>query len=264
MILQRILQHKEQELKHEMQQVPLDKIKELALLAPVPRDFTRALRTPGRVNVIAEVKRRSPSKGLLCPHFDHLALARSYAGAGAAAISVLTDSKFFGGHRQHLADIRRNTQLPLLRKDFIIAPYQVYQARALGADAVLLIAAVLDDDRLPELCLLAESLGMAALVEVHDETELQRALAAGAKLIGINNRDLHTFETDIATTFKLRRQITEPEITVVSESGIKNADQMAELAHHRVHSVLVGETLVAAPDPAAKLSQLLAGGDYRV
>ena len=221
------------------------------------RDFAKAIRKPGRVNIIAEVKRRSPSKGLLCPNFDHIALAKTYTQAGAAAISVLTDSEFFGGHRQYLAEIRQVTPLPLLRKDFIIHPYQIYQSRLLGADAVLLIVAALEDDLLSELYTLTQKLGLTALVEVHDEPELRRTLAVGATLIGINNRNLSTFVTDIDTTFKLRRLIPESGVTVVSESGIKSSTDMVEMSQHQVDAVLVGETLVTAPDPAAKLLELL-------
>lgn len=261
-MLQKILEHKQQELQQEMQRVPFDEIKSLALAALATqdtayrRDFAKAITTPGRVNIIAEVKRRSPSKGLLCPDFDHLALAKSYTQAGAAAISVLTDRQFFGGHQQYLADIRLVTPVPLLRKDFIIHPYQIYQSYLLGADAVLLIVAALADDLLSELHILTQKLGLTALVEVHDQLELHRALAIGATLIGINNRNLSTFVTDINTTFKLRRLIPETGVTVVSESGIKSRADMIKMTEHQIDAVLVGETFVIAPDPAAKVLEL--------
>ncbi len=260
-MLQKILRAKQQQISDDMQQQPPALIKELAAAAPPPRDFIRSIRTAGRVSIIAEVKRQSPSKGLLCRDFNHVKLAQTYSAGGAQAISVLTERRFFGGRPQYLADIRSVSALPLLCKDFIIHPYQVYQARALGADAVLLIAAALDDEMLSQLLRLAEQLGMAALTEVHNEAELQRAASSGAALIGINNRDLHTFRTDISTTFKLRRLIADRSVTVVSESGIKSAADIAALARCRVHAALVGEHLVTASNPARALAELVGRGE---
>ncbi|MTI79578.1 MAG: indole-3-glycerol phosphate synthase TrpC [Firmicutes bacterium] len=261
MILQQIIGHKKQELAQEMQQFPLSKMMELATASPPPKDFVGAIRSPGKVNIIAEVKRRSPSKGLLCPNFNHLTLAKAYVDAGAAAISVLTDENFFGGHNRFLTDIREEICLPLLRKDFIIHPYQIYQTKVLGADAVLLIVSALDERTLSELYQIAKNIGLAVLVEVHSKSEVLTALEIGVDLIGINNRNLHTFETDITTTFKLRRLIN-PEITVVSESGIKDSSHMAGLARHNINAVLIGETLVTASNPSVKLTRLLVGGEY--
>ncbi|WP_031516210.1 indole-3-glycerol phosphate synthase TrpC [Desulfofalx alkaliphila] len=258
-MLRQILEHKQVEVKQQMQQIPLDTMRKFAMSISATRSFARALNKPGAVQVIAEVKRRSPSKGLLCTNFNHLTLAKEYTASGAAAISVLTDSKFFGGHNQFLADIRKITSLPLLRKDFIIHPYQVYQTKVLGADALLLIVAALDEDTLIELYRLSVNLGLEVLVEVHNESELKRALALGATLIGINNRNLHTFKTDIETTVELCSLIDNLGITVVSESGIKDAADIKKLARHGVSAVLVGETLVKHPTPGERLQQLLRG-----
>jgi len=225
--------------------------------APPTRDFLDPLRGSG-VSLIAEVKKASPSRGLLRPGLDPVALARTYRASGAAAISVLTDAEHFQGSLQHLAAVREALPdgPPLLRKDFIFDPYQVYEARCYGADAVLLIAAILDPDLLRELAKLAKVLGMTALVEVHDEGEVERALGAGAELIGINNRDLRTFETNLAVTERLR-PLVPPGVPVVSESGIFTREDIRRLAASNVQAVLVGEALVTAPDPGAKIRELL-------
>ncbi len=231
---------------------------------PAPLDFTAALRRD-RVAVIAEVKKASPSRGLLCPDFDPVRLAQCYAAGGAAAISVLTEVDHFQGSLSYLAEIKAAAGLeatPLLRKDFLFDPYQVYEARAFGADAILLIVAILDDDTLTELSALAGRLGMQCLVEVHDETELERAApvsapgADGAGIIGINNRDLRTFEVDIATTERLATLIPEGH-TIVSESGIRTRADIDRLGKCGVSAVLVGETLVTAEDTAARLKELV-------
>lgn len=223
---------------------------------PSPRDFAGALKT-GRVAVIAEVKKASPSAGLLKPRLDVVRLAQTYARAGASAISVLTEPKYFKGALAHLLFVRLATpQVPLLRKDFIFDPYQVYQARAYGADALLLIAALLNNSDLGYLLRLTRRLGMGALVEVHDEEEVRRALAAGAKVIGINNRDLRDFSVDLHTTKRLRALIPKDRV-VVSESGVKDAADIARLREWGVDAVLVGESLVTSDDPAKKLQELL-------
>ena len=220
--------------------------------AHTPRDFIAALQRE-HVALIAEVKHASPSRGILIAPFDPVAIARMYAENGAAAISVLTDEEFFKGHLDDLSQIRAAVDLPLLRKDFTINPYQVYEARAGGADAVLLIVAALDDALLADLHALASELGLAALVEVHDESELERALKINPRLIGINNRDLRDFSVDLGTTARLSERVPTGAV-LVGESGIKSADDVRALG--RVHAILVGETVVTAPDRVAKLREL--------
>lgn len=205
--------------------------------------------------IIAEVKKASPSKGIIRPDFDPVAIARSYESAGAAAISVLTDEEFFQGHLDYLTDCREAVSLPVLRKDFTIDEFQIFEARHAGADAVLLIAALLDTGKLTDFRLLAESLGMTALVEVHDEVELESALASGAAVIGINNRNLQTFEVTLDTTFRLAPRIP-PGKVIVSESGIATNDDLRLLADAGVYAALVGESLMRAADPGEKLKEL--------
>lgn len=256
-ILDRIVADKREELAAARRALPLAELKGRLAEAPAPRPFAAAVRGES-IRLIAEVKKASPSRGLLRADFDPVALARAYASAGAAAVSVLTDERHFGGSLDHLSAIRSALPEgpPLLRKDFLFDPYQLYEGRCAGADAVLLIAAVLEPAPLGELIALAGSLGMAALVEVHDELELERALKAGAEIIGINNRDLRSFEVDLATTERLRPLIP-AERTVVAESGIFGRGDVERLAALGVHAVLVGEALVTAPDPAAKVRELL-------
>ena len=229
-----------------------------AVTQPV-RDFAGALRrADGLVALIAEVKRASPSKGeLVRGRFDPSALAHVYAQNGATAVSVLTDEQFFKGSLEHLRQVRAYVALPLLRKDFIIDPYQVYEARLAGADAVLLIVAALDNAILRDLIALARALTMTPLVEVHDERETERALAADAPVIGVNNRDLRTFTTDIATTARCARLLpTDDSRTLVSESGIFTAEDVAHVASMGAHAVLVGESIVTADDVAAQVRAL--------
>jgi indole-3-glycerol phosphate synthase len=221
--------------------------------------FRAALARPG-VGVIAEFKRRSPSAGELRSEPDLAAIIGAYAGGGASAISVLTEQPNFGGSLEDLRLARTLCELPLLRKDFVIDHYQLLEARAAGADAVLLIVAALNDAELGELHSSARALGLGALVEVHDRVELDRALAIGARMIGVNNRDLRDFSVDIGRTFALRSAIP-AEVLVVSESGIATAAQLRELAAAGIDAVLVGESLMRADDPAGALSQLLAYQD---
>jgi indole-3-glycerol phosphate synthase len=229
-------------------------IKTRAAGAPPVRDFVAALRAR-QPAVIAEIKRASPSRGVLRADFDPAAIAKSYENAGAACMSVLTDAEFFQGAPEHLAQARAACGLPALRKDFLIDPYQVYEARALGADCVLLIVACLDDEQLRELESLAHKVGMAVLVEVHDAAELARALKLKTPLIGINNRNLRSFETRLETTIELLPRIP-PGRLVITESGILSKADVARMRQHGVHAFLVGEAFMRAPDPGAELKSL--------
>jgi len=223
---------------------------------PAARSLAGSLKKPGQVCLLAEIKGASPSRGVIRRDFDPRRIARIYADNGADAISVLTDYRFFAGRPEYLANVREVTDLPLLRKDFIIDPVQIYEARLIGADAVLLVCAALDAKRLRELMAAAASAGLESLVEVHDRADLETALAAGAHLIGINNRDLKTFNTDISTTFELCRKINTDSLTVVSESGIKSYAHMQALGAAGVSAALVGQAVMAAPDIAAKVREL--------
>jgi len=254
-ILDEIIRWKLDEIARHKRAKPLDVVRGEMALAPAPRDLATALRRPG-VSLIAEVKRASPSKGLLCPNFDPVALAREYEANGAAAISVLTDRHFFQGCLDHLRAVRQNVGLPILRKDFVLDPYQVYEARAAGADAVLLIVATLSDDELQMLYQLIHALGMAALVEVHNESELKRALEIGPRIVGVNNRDLCTFRVDLGTTARLRPLVPAGTI-LVAESGVHTPADVARLAAIGADAMLVGESLVRAGDVGAKVRELV-------
>lgn len=260
MILEQIVAHKKKELVERKQVMPLASL-ETRLPDSLPiRSFAAALRRPGRVTIIAEAKKASPSRGILRHSYNPAELAVQYQEAGAAAVSVLTEEKFFLGHPSHLAMVREAVRLPVLRKDFIIDPYQIYESLILGADAVLLITSVLADKELAQLKALAEGMGMSCLVEVHTEEELSRALAAGAGLIGINNRDLRTFETDLDRTFRLAERIDRETITVVSESGIKEHNDILRLLESGIHAALVGEVLASNPAPGRALMTLAGPG----
>jgi indole-3-glycerol phosphate synthase/phosphoribosylanthranilate isomerase len=255
-ILDDIFAYKRTELVERKRARPLADVQAKAAQAAPPRDFVAALReNPSRPALIAEVKRASPSRGLLVEDFDPLCLARAYQQNGVAAISVLTDEHFFQGHLGYLKAIRAEVGLPLLRKDFVFDPYQVYEARTAGADAILLIVAMLSDEELHMLYRLARELGMAALVEVHDEAELRRALALQPRLIGVNNRDLRTFQVDIETTARLRSFVP-PDVTLVAESGIHTDADVDRLAQIGADAMLVGESLVVAEDIGAKVREL--------
>ena len=228
----------------------LEDVRAAAEVASPPRDMFAALRAdPVHVALIAEVKQASPSRGVLVEPFDPVTLARTYTRHGAAAISVLTDEHFFQGSLAILSEVRAATDLPVLRKDFIIDPYQVYEARAAGADAVLLITAALTDSQLADLHALATDLGMAALVEVHDEPELIRALRLNPLLLGVNNRNLKTFEVDLERTATLARFVPE-DVTLVAESGLKRGADVRDMGALGAHAVLIGEGLVTAEDVA--------------
>ncbi len=256
MILDEILGHKRAELaaaRHREAPEQLARRAE-ALAAPL-RDFAGAIARGPEPRVSAEVKRRSPSRGEIRANFDPVACAVAFAEGGAAAISVLTDESFFGGHLDFLAAVRGAVAMPLLRKDFVIDAYQVDEARVAGADAVLLIAAALAKGELASLRARAEALGLCALVEVHDEAELDAALASGARVIGINNRDLRTFETDLAVTERLAPRVPKG-VVVVAESGIFTRTDMTRLAASGAHAFLVGESLMRAADVAGALRRL--------
>jgi indole-3-glycerol phosphate synthase len=257
MILDQIVANKKQELEISQRSLPLADLRRIALAAPPPADFASALRGDG-VKLIAEVKKASPSRGVICADFDPVEIARIYAHNGASAISVLTETKYFQGSLDHLKNIKAalGRTLPLLRKDFIFDPYQVYESRAGGADSLLLIVAILAPQQLVELIGLSRQLGMECLVEVHNEAELEIALKSSARIIGVNNRDLSTFTIDINTTRRLRPLIPADRI-VVSESGIKDRADMANMRQWRVDAALIGEALMSAPDIVAKMKELL-------
>lgn len=254
-ILERIVEHKRVEVARRQATVPLAEARRRAEAQAKPRDFTAALASPG-IALIAEVKKASPSKGVLRADFDPVSLAQIYAANGARAISVLTDEHFFQGHLEYLTAVRDAVPRPCLRKDFVIDPYQVYEARAAGADAVLLIAAILEPSPLRDLQTLACELGMAALVEVHDEPELEKALWAEPAIVGVNNRDLKSFKVDLGVTLRLRPHIPGGTI-VVAESGIHTRDDVRRLAEARIDAILVGEALVVAEDVGAKVRELV-------
>jgi len=257
-ILERILQVKRREIAAARSHTPMEHMERQARAAPPPRDFAGALRSKiaaGAPAVIAEIKRASPSKGLLRPDLDPKAIAKSYEKAGAACMSVLTDKEFFQGSPEDLAAAREACALPALRKDFVVEPYQVYESRAMGADCILLIAACLARQDMQGLEALALDLGLAVLVEVHDATELEAALTLRTPLIGINNRDLRTFETRLDTTLQLFPRIG-PGRVAVTESGIGSKNDVHRLREAGVQAFLVGETFMRAPDPGTALEEL--------
>jgi indole-3-glycerol phosphate synthase len=259
-VLQSILARKAEEVAERQRVRSLEAVHDAALQAPSTRGFAQALRAKRALDlpaVIAEVKKASPSKGLIRADFDPAAIARSYEAGGAACLSVLTDVDYFQGSDAYLRQARDACTLPVLRKDFTIDAYQVYEARALGADCILLIVAALDDVRLADLTVLGLDLGMDVLVEVHDIDELERALQVPAPLLGINNRNLRTFDVSLDTTLDLRHAVPADRL-LVTESGIGTRADVARLRDAGVHSFLVGETLMRQPDPGAALRELFA------
>ncbi|HOS95408.1 MAG TPA: indole-3-glycerol phosphate synthase TrpC [Armatimonadota bacterium] len=257
MILDDIVAHKRDDLARRKLEAPLGALNAPTSLAPP--SLAAALAGPG-VSLIAELKKASPSKGLLRPDYDPQALARAYQRGGAAALSCLTDERFFQGHADHLEAARAASGLPVLRKDFTLDAYHVHEARAMGASAVLLIAAILTDAELAQLLGVARGLGLDALVEAHDVSEARRALDCGAQMLGINNRDLRDFSVDLHTTERILDALPSRPPIVVAESGIHTAADMAYLRQLGVQAALVGEALVTAADPAAKARELVEGG----
>ena len=261
-VLLRIIRHKAREIAARAERIPLRVLGERAEAQAAPRGFAAALQSriaAGRPAVIAELKKASPSKGVLREDFDPDAIARDFAAGGAAALSVLTDEAFFRGSDRHLVEARAASGLPVLRKDFVVDAYQVYEARALGADCILLIVAALGDAQLNELAGLAVHLGMDVLVEVHDAEELERAAHLEPLPLGINNRDLRTFETTLDTTLGLLERIPVGR-TVITESGIHTRADVARLRDAGVHGFLVGEAFMRAERPGARLRELFFDG----
>ena len=259
-ILNQIVAVKRQEVAAALQRKPLVEMRADAESRVLTRDFLGAMRAriaAGRAAVIAEIKKASPSKGVLRADFEPADIAQTYAEHGAACLSVLTDQQFFQGRIDYLKQARASCPLPVLRKDFIIDAYQVYEARAIGADAVLLIAACLDDAQLCDFEAIARSLDMAVLVEVHDAAELTRALKLKTPLIGVNNRNLKTFEVSLDTTLTLRHELPADRL-LVSESGIQSRDDVLRLAAAGVNAFLVGESFMRADDPGLALAQMFA------
>jgi indole-3-glycerol phosphate synthase len=257
-ILNQIVEVKRQEVAAARKRVPLEAMRDDALSRVLTRDFEGALRrkiAAGRSAVIAEIKKASPSKGLLRADFIPADIAQSYAEAGAACLSVLTDRQFFQGQNDDLKQARASCDLPVLRKDFIVDPYQVYESRVVGADCILLIAACLQDEQMAELEAIARSLDMAVLVEVHDGPELERALRLETPLLGINNRDLRTFEVKLETTLSLMERVP-PGKLLVTESGILGPADVKRMRDAGVHAFLVGEAFMRAEDPGAALTAL--------
>jgi len=257
-ILNRILARKQQEIAARRQTTSLDSLQQRVHEASHPRGFVASLKRrveQGEAAVIAEIKKASPSKGVIREDFDVVEIARSYAVGGASCLSVLTDQDFFQGHEDFLIAARSACDLPVIRKDFIVDSFQVIESRAIGADCILLIVAALDDETLASLHQQAQALGMDVLVEVHDRDELERALRLELELIGINNRDLHSFETSLDTTIDLLGLIPE-DCLVVTESGIHTRDDIALMRKHDVHAFLVGEAFMRVPDPGTGLREL--------
>ena len=255
-ILNDINKHKIVEVAESKRRTPLDTLKERIPKIPAAKSFSAALRSGANIRIIAEIKKASPSLGVIRKDFHPVEIARIYEAGGAAAISVLTDENFFQGSLSYLTEVKKAVGLPTLRKDFIIDPYQIYEARAAGADAILLIAAMLSGYEIQDYLALSGEMGMECLVEVHSEEELKKVLQTNAHIIGVNNRNLATFITDMTTTLRLRQMIPDDKI-VVSESGIKTRGDVEKLLKAGVGAILVGETLMKSQDISAKLRELL-------
>jgi indole-3-glycerol phosphate synthase len=255
-VLDAILARTRESVAREKARRPLERGHPEVARAPAARPFAPALARPGTISVIAEHKRRSPSRGAIREDLAPADVARGYEAAGAVALSVLTDAPFFGGHLSHLSEARSATGLPVLRKDFTLDPWQILEARAAGADAVLLIVAALEEDELRQLLGEARAVGVDALVEVHERAELERALLAGARLVGVNNRDLRTLVVSLETSLTLAPAIPD-DVVAVAESGIRSGDDLRRLRGAGYDACLVGEHLMASPDPGEALRRLL-------
>lgn len=255
-ILLKIVEKKGQEIQEAKARRPLSELQLACGTSPEPRDFLAALKGYSQIRLIAEVKKASPSKGIIRADFDPVAIAKSYQDAGAAALSVLTDEHFFKGHLDYLTEVRKHVSIPILRKDFIIDEYQVWEARAAGADAVLLIAECLTKEKLQELLELTHKLGMNALVEFHHAESLPAVLQAKPPLVGVNNRDLNTFTVDLGHVVRMRA-ILPTDVTLVGESGIATRQDAIYLEQNRIDAMLVGESLMRSPDVGLAVRILL-------
>ena len=251
-ILEEIAEKTKRRIQEEKVRVPVEDLKERIVKNEI--SFLKALKKEG-ISYICEVKKASPSKGLIAPDFPYLEIAGEYEAAGASAISCLTEPYYFQGSDRYLEEITSTVKIPVLRKDFTVDEYMIYQARALGAAAVLMICAILDDSQLRGYLQLAESMGMDALVEAHDEKEVERALRCGAKIVGVNNRDLRTFQVDMANSIRLRK-LAPRDVVFVSESGIRTSEDIRRLYDNQVDAVLIGETLMRSEDKKAALELL--------
>ena len=257
-MLDDIVMSKQQEVEAAKERLPLHDLKARLAHHLAERSFRKAINTSGKLSLIAEIKRKSPSRGMLRERFDPVSLAQTLEGAGASALSVLTDEPFFGGQLDFLRDVKQFTEVPALRKDFIVDPYQIYEAALYEADAVLLIVRILTEEQLLQCMQAADNLGVEPLVEVHSVEELKIALGMGAHVIGMNHRDLQTFQIEPGLSEKLLPHIPAGKL-VVAESGIQTAQDVQRMKRLGVHAVLIGEALMLAPDPAAKIRELFAG-----
>lgn len=263
-ILQKIVATKHLEIAQAKANVSLDELKEKAKTAPMPRGFANALRHfQGKIGVISEIKKASPSKGVICHNFDPITIAKAYEQAGATCLSVLTDREYFMGHDDYLIEAKNACALPILRKDFMVDEYHIYESRALGADCILLIMACLDDETVATLHKTAIELGMDVLIEIHDESELHRALKlpkSAHNIYGINNRNLNTFDVDLNTTINLAKTLRDElgaDALIVSESGIHGADDVHLMQRHDVHHFLIGEQFMKTDNAGQALAKLL-------
>jgi indole-3-glycerol phosphate synthase len=258
MILKEIIKNKELELKNKKYMVSLEEIKRQAYNLPKDnRDFKKVISYPkGKIKLIAEIKKASPSEGIICKKFDPVAIARSYEASKVCAISILTDEKFFQGNLQHLKKVKEVTNIPILRKDFIIDEYQIYESKIAGADAILLIADCLSEDSINNFLNIANSLGLDCVVEIHNQNDLDKVLNTKTEIIGINNRNLYTFVVDLKTTFMLKLLIPKDKI-VISESGIKTNEDVQLLQEKGIDAILVGTTLMKSENIKDKIKELL-------
>jgi indole-3-glycerol phosphate synthase len=257
-LLAKIIERKREELAEVRANLPLRELRAGIRDVEPPRDFFKAVSSieSRHINLIAEIKKKSPVKGVLIEDLKVDDLAKRYEGAGASAISVITEKNFFSGNPEYIGTVKKAAKIPVLRKDFLIDEYHIYEARYLGADALLLIAAILEQSTLSDFISLSSELGMPALVEVHNERELEKALKAKAEIVGINNRDLTTFNVDINTTFRVIKEVPQGKV-IVSESGINNSDDVKMLRDAGVHAILVGESIVTAKDVGKKIKELI-------